>query len=78
MTTPPHIPGDGVQCSNCHTNTAASFVTYTMSHSAVSAIRCNSCHNGSYAGEGTNGAQGTASYPNHVATCRTRLYCLPC
>ena len=30
MTTPPHIPVGTVQCSNCHTNTAASFVTYTM------------------------------------------------
>ena len=39
-----------------------------MNHSAVSASRCNSCHNGSYTGEGTKGAQGTASYPGHVAT----------
>ena len=68
MTTPPHIPVTGVQCSNCHTNTAASFVTYTMNHSAVSASRCDSCHNGSYTGEGTKGAQGTASFPGHVAT----------
>jgi hypothetical protein len=48
MTTPPHIPATGVQCSNCHTNTAPSFTTYTMNHSAVSASRCDSCHNGSY------------------------------
>ena len=68
MTTPPHIPVSGVQCSNCHTNTAASFITYTMTHSAVSASRCDSCHNGSYTGEGTKGAQGTASFPGHVAT----------
>ena len=68
MTTPPHVPVTGVQCSNCHTNTAASFVTYTMNHAAVSASRCDSCHNGSYTGEGTKGAQGTASYPGHVAT----------
>ena len=68
MTTPPHVPVSGVQCSNCHTNTAASFVTYTMTHSAVSASRCDSCHNGSYTGEGTKGAQGTASFPGHVAT----------
>ena len=67
-TTPPHIPATGVQCSNCHTNTAASFVTYTMSHAAVSAARCDSCHNGSYTAEGTKGALGTASYPNHIAT----------
>ena len=40
-TTPPHIPVTGVQCSNCHTNTATSFVTYTMTHSAVSASRCD-------------------------------------
>ena len=45
-----------------------SFTTYMMNHSAVSAVRCDACHNGSYTGEGTNGALGTASYPNHVAT----------
>ncbi|WP_206527540.1 cytochrome c3 family protein, partial [Methylocystis sp. MJC1] len=67
QTTPPHIPVAGVQCSNCHSNTASSFKTYTMSHAAVSAARCDSCHNGSYVGEGTKGAQGTASYPGHVA-----------
>ena len=66
----------GVQCSNCHTNTAASFVTYTMNHSAVSASRCDSCHNGSYTGEGTKGAQGTASYAGHVAT--TGRDCITC
>ncbi|HMA73166.1 MAG TPA: hypothetical protein VKP67_17045, partial [Xanthobacteraceae bacterium] len=68
MTTPPHIPVNGVQCSNCHTNTAASFTSYAMNHSSVSASRCDSCHNGSYTGEGTKGAQGTASFPGHVAT----------
>ena len=68
LTTPPHVPVSGVQCSNCHTNTAPNFVTYTMTHSAVSASRCDSCHNGSYTGEGTKGAQGTASFPGHVAT----------
>ena len=67
LKTPPHVPVTGVECSNCHTNTAPSFVTYTMVHSAVSAARCDSCHNGSYTGEGSKGAQGTASYPNHVA-----------
>ena len=67
-TTPPHIPVTGVQCSNCHTKTAASFTTYTMNHAAVSASRCDACHNGSYTNEGTKGSQGTASYPNHVAT----------
>ena len=34
----------------------------------MSASRCDSCHNGSYTGEGTKGAQGTASFPGHVAT----------
>ncbi|WP_315786896.1 cytochrome c3 family protein, partial [Bradyrhizobium sp. SZCCHNPS1003] len=68
MTTPPHIPTGTLQCSNCHTNTAASFATYTMNHAAVSTARCDSCHNGSYTGQGTKGAMGTASYPNHVAT----------
>jgi len=68
LTTPPHVPVGAVQCSNCHSNTAASFVTYTMNHTAVSASRCDSCHNGSYTSEGTKGAQGTASYANHVAT----------
>ncbi|MGC2780669.1 MAG: hypothetical protein WA418_34040, partial [Bradyrhizobium sp.] len=68
MTTPPHIPVTGIQCSNCHSNTAASFTTYTMNHSAVSTARCDACHNGSFTGQGTKGAMGTASYPNHVAT----------
>src|SRR5215475_10627004 len=71
MKTPPHIPVTGVQCSKCHTNTAASFTTYTMGvtgHGSVSASRCDSCHNGSYTGEGTTGALGTASLPGHVAT----------
>ncbi|MGJ0510860.1 cytochrome c3 family protein, partial [Methylocystis sp.] len=66
-TTPPHIPVS-VQCSNCHSNTATSFTTYTMNHAAVSASRCDACHNGSYTGEGTKGALGSASYPGHVAT----------
>ncbi|MGJ5149039.1 cytochrome c3 family protein, partial [Bradyrhizobium sp. HKCCYLRH3073] len=68
MTTPPHIPTGMLQCSNCHSNTAASFATYTMNHAAVATARCDSCHNGSYTGQGTKGALGTASYPNHVAT----------
>ena len=68
MTTPPHVPATGVQCSSCHVNTAASFTTYTMNHPAVSASRCDSCHNGSFTAEGTKGAQGTASLPGHVAT----------
>ncbi|MGJ4918682.1 hypothetical protein ACQR0Y_29980, partial [Bradyrhizobium oligotrophicum] len=68
MTTPPHIPTGTLQCSNCHSNTAASFATYTMNHAAVATARCDSCHNGNYTGQGTKGALGTASYPNHVAT----------
>ena len=75
LTTPPHIPVTGVQCSNCHTNTAASFVTYTMGHSAaVSASRCDSCHNGSYTGEGTKGALGTASLSRSRRDQRQRLH----
>ena len=57
-TTPPHIPVTGVQCSNCHTNTATSFTTYTMNHSAVSASRCDACHNGSYTARGHQGRAG--------------------
>ena len=76
LTTPPHVPVTGVQCGNCHTNTATSFVTYTMTHSAVSASRCDSCHNGSYTSEGTKGALGTASYAGHVAT--TGRDCITC
>jgi hypothetical protein len=76
MKTPPHIPTASIQCSNCHTNTAASFTTYTMNHTAVSASRCDACHNGSYTGEGTKGAFGTASFPNHVAT--TGRDCITC
>src|SRR5262249_3560120 len=65
-TTPPHIPVTGIQCSNCHVNTAPSFTTYTMSHTAVSASRCDSCHNGSYTSQGTNGAQAKAA--GHIPT----------
>ena len=68
MVTPPHIPSGTVQCSNCHTSTATSFTTYTMSHSVVSGSRCDACHNGAYTAEGTKGAYGTASYAGHVAT----------
>jgi len=50
-----HIPTTA-QCNNCHTSTAASFKTYTMNHTAVSASRCDSCHNGSYTSQGTKGA----------------------
>ncbi len=60
-TTPPHIPVTGIQCSNCHTNTASSFTTYTMSHAAVHATRCDTCHSGTYKSQGTKGAQG----PDH-------------
>ncbi|NPU69548.1 hypothetical protein HL667_31400, partial [Bradyrhizobium sp. 83012] len=59
MTTPPHIPTGTLQCSNCHTTTAASFSTYTMNHAAVATARCDSCHNGSFTGQGTKGALGT-------------------
>ena len=31
-------------------------------------MRCDACHNGSYTGEGTKGAQGTASFAGHVPT----------
>ena len=68
LTTPPHIPVAGVQCSSCHTNTAPSYATYTMDHGSVASSRCDSCHNGSFTGEGTKGAQGTAAFPGHVAT----------
>ena len=51
LTTPPHIPVTGIQCSGCHVNTATSFTTYTMGttgHAVVHATRCDACHNGSY------------------------------
>src|SRR5215471_18164194 len=67
LATPPHIPTGTLECSNCHTNTSI-FTAYTMSHAAVSSSRCDSCHNGAYTSQGTSGAQGTASFPNHVAT----------
>ncbi len=47
-----------------------------MNHAAVSASRCDACHNGSYTAEGTKGAQGTASYSGHVPT--TGLDCITC
>ncbi|MDE2577465.1 MAG: hypothetical protein KGL46_01545 [Hyphomicrobiales bacterium] len=64
--TPPHIPVAGVQCSNCHSNTAPSFASYSMNHPAVSGQRCDACHNGAFTGQGAQGAQGTASYPGHL------------
>ena len=67
-TTPHTFRRSSPQCSNCHTNAATSFITYTMTHSAVSASRCDSCHNGSYGSQGTTGPYGTANYPGHVAT----------
>src|SRR5664279_3028745 len=70
MTTPPHIPVTAIQCSNCHANTAASFTTYTMSHTAVTSSRCDSCHNGSYTSQGTQGARGKSSdHPKTTADC---------
>ena len=68
MATPPHVPIGAVQCSACHTNTSASFITYTMNHPAVFGARCDSCHNGAYTAQGTSGAFGTAQFPNHVST----------
>ena len=68
MTTPPHLPTGTLQCSNCHTNTASSFTTYTMNHASVSTMRCDACHTGAYTSQGTKGAMGTASFSGHVAT----------
>ena len=68
MVTPPHVPSGNVECGNCHSNTAASFATYTMNHVAVGVVRCDACHSGAYTGEGTKGALGIASYPGHVPT----------
>ncbi|WP_368681204.1 cytochrome c3 family protein, partial [Acinetobacter baumannii] len=31
-------------------------------------MRCDACHNGSFASQGSSGALGTAAHPNHVAT----------
>ena len=53
LTTPPHIPTASLQCSNCHSNSAASFVTYTMNHASVSGTRCDACHNGAYTSQGS-------------------------
>ena len=67
---PPHIPIGAVDCASCHANTGSDFLTgnYTMNHGAVSGVRCDSCHNGSYTGEGSKGALGAASYSGHTAT----------
>jgi transposase len=42
--------------------------TGVTGHTAVGASRCDSCHNGSFTGEGTKGAQGTAAFPGHAPT----------
>ena len=58
MTTPPHLPTGTLQCTNCHTNTAASFTTYTMNHASVSTMRCDACHRGAYTCAGHQGRAG--------------------
>ena len=77
MTTPPHIPSGAAQCSNCHTNTAASFVDLhdapyggERESAATPAITARTRQ------RARNGAQGTASYPGHVAT--TGRDCVTC
>ena len=58
MTTPPHLPTGTLQCSNCHTNTASSFTTYTMNHASVSTSRCDACHIGRLHQPGHQGRAG--------------------
>lgn len=76
MTSPPHIPIAGVQCSSCHSSSAASFTSYTMVHAAVATLRCDACHNGAYANQGSQGAYGTADFAGHVST--GGLDCISC
>lgn len=49
-----HIPTLLVECNACHATT--SFMSGTkMNHIAVAALRCDSCHNGSYTAYGAEG-----------------------
>src|SRR5262249_61248842 len=75
MTTHPHTPPAPHHSSNCHANTAANFTAYTMNHAAVTGIACATCHNGSYASQGTAGALGLTT-PPHIPT--AALACSNC
>jgi hypothetical protein len=77
-----HIPVGALSCDSggCHKvygGAVTSFAGATMSHTVVTATRCDTCHNGSYTTQGTIGAQ--AKVTNHIPTTITAgLDCNTC
>jgi hypothetical protein len=73
------------QCDYCHTTsyTSMTFTAYasanihTQGTSIPSTLKCSSCHNGSYTGEGTTGAQAKTAV-NHIPTAITDSSGLDC
>ena len=76
------------QCDQCHTTayTSMSFAGATMKHTSGTSYPASAtcggsagCHNGSYTGEGTVGAQATTYVSNHIPTTITgTLDCNTC
>jgi hypothetical protein len=53
---PTHIPTPpGSDCRLCHSTPPQTFAFATFSHSVVTAMRCDSCHNGFYTSAGAQG-----------------------
>ena len=74
MTTPPHIPTSTIQCDVCHTSTAmGGFATRNMSHAAVTATPCATCHSGAYKSENADGVGTT-----HILLLGTATTCNAC
>ena len=67
-----HIPVS-ISCDGCHQKyngtTVTTFAPATMNHTLVTGTSCYSCHNGSYATQGTMGAK--AMVTNHIPTAIT-------
>jgi hypothetical protein len=58
------ITAPTAKCDSCHKSQTAFATAVTMNHSVVTVQSCKGCHNGSYLGEGAQGAQ--AKPTNHI------------
>ncbi len=68
------VTAAGNACDACHKTGYTSFQGAVMNHAAVTAARCDSCHDGSHDAEGVLGAWGKVHVSNHVLTsldCKT-------
>jgi Cytochrome c7 and related cytochrome c len=63
-----HIPTNGLECSSCHTPT--SWVPGNMQHSQVTALSCETCHNGAFRAYGAMG-----KHKEHIPTSLTCSTC---